>query len=282
MRAAWVLCFALVTVVQCDDPLQPARDLLVRLVGPSTATNFQLAINDDACKSSDCASLANADNGNVLITGSNVNSLTFGIGTYVKRYCNASLTWTKTGGMDRAKTACASALEVTPLVIRRAVKWTYYQNVVMSSYSFVWWDWARWEIELDWMALHGINLALMYTGQEAVLARTYKRFGVDLYNQTGTGAFFNGPAFLSWSRGQGMADVGGFDQFTNRSDGALPSWWLDGQEALGKLIATRMRALGVKTILRGFEGALHTTTPHTALYSQHPHIILGLKRQRPD
>lgn len=39
------------------------------------------------------------------------------------------------------------------------------------SYSFVWWDWARWEWELDWMALNGINLALAWSGQEAIWQR---------------------------------------------------------------------------------------------------------------
>jgi hypothetical protein len=41
----------------------------------------------------------------------------------------------------------------------------YYQNVCTVSYSMAWWDWARWERELDWMALNGINLALAFTGK---------------------------------------------------------------------------------------------------------------------
>lgn len=27
-----------------------------------------------------------------------------------------------------------------------------------------WWDWGRWEREIDWMALNGINLPLALTG----------------------------------------------------------------------------------------------------------------------
>lgn len=40
-----------------------------------------------------------------------------------------------------------------------------------QSYSFAWWDWARWEREIDWMALSGINLAPAFAGQEAVWQR---------------------------------------------------------------------------------------------------------------
>ena len=57
--------------------------------------------------------------------------------------------------------------------------------------------WDRWQTELDWMALRGINLALMYTGQEKVLADLYLQFGIDLQHETGAAAFFNGPGFLS-------------------------------------------------------------------------------------
>jgi alpha-N-acetylglucosaminidase len=124
------------------------------------------------------------------------------------------------------------------------------------------------------MALHGINLALMYTGQEAVLRRTFKRVAnLDLTKESGDDAFFNGPAFLSWSRGQGMTNTGGKDAFraanTTETTGSLPLWWFDQQEALGKAIASRMRLLGVTTILRGFEGnvplKLHTLYPHAKM-----------------
>ena len=105
--AFWLLASA----GQCDDA-QPAKDLLMRLVGPTTAKRFDLSIGSAcgaAAGASECATLStNASTGNVRIVGSNVNSLTFGIGHYVKDYCNTSLTWTKTGGMGRAKHACAS------------------------------------------------------------------------------------------------------------------------------------------------------------------------------
>lgn len=48
------------------------------------------------------------------------------------------------------------------------VRFRYYQNVCTQSYSNVWWDWPRWEKEIDWMALNGYNMPLAYTGQEAL------------------------------------------------------------------------------------------------------------------
>lgn len=40
--------------------------------------------------------------------------------------------------------------------------------------SYVWWDWERWEKEIDWMALQGINLPLAFTGQETIWQRVFQ------------------------------------------------------------------------------------------------------------
>lgn len=42
--------------------------------------------------------------------------------------------------------------------------------------SFAWWDWERWEREIDWMVLHGVNLPLAFTGQEAIWQKVFQVF----------------------------------------------------------------------------------------------------------
>lgn len=54
-------------------------------------------------------------------------------------------------------------------------RYRYYQNACTQSYSYTWWDWARWEREIDWMALSGINLAPAFAGQEAAWQRVEYR-----------------------------------------------------------------------------------------------------------
>ena len=39
-----------------------------------------------------------------------------------------------------------------------------YFNVVTYGYTMPYWTWAEWEKELDWMALHGVNLPLAVIG----------------------------------------------------------------------------------------------------------------------
>jgi len=58
-------------------------------------------------------------------------------------------------------------------------------NVCTVSYSMVWWDWNRWEQEIDWMAMNGINLALAFTGQEYIWYKLFNSYNLDdddIYN----------------------------------------------------------------------------------------------------
>lgn len=57
---------------------------------------------------------------------------------------------------------------------------------------------SRWEREVDWMALQGINLSLMPLGAEAIWVRTFKdEFGL---GPESLADFFPGPAFVAWGR----------------------------------------------------------------------------------
>jgi hypothetical protein len=48
---------------------------------------------------------------------------------------------------------------------------TLFKCDIHLSYSYVWWDWQRWEYEIDWMVLNGINLVYAHTGIENVLIK---------------------------------------------------------------------------------------------------------------
>nr|XP_021136683.1 alpha-N-acetylglucosaminidase [Columba livia] len=120
-------------------------------------------------------------------------------------------------------------------------RYRYYQNACTQSYSYVWWDWARWEREIDWMALSGINLAPAFAGQEAAWQRVYRSLGL---NQSEIDTYFTGPAFLAWNR---MGNLRGWA-------GPLPPAWHLKQLYLQYRIVERMRSLGMITVLPAFAG----------------------------
>lgn len=117
----------------------------------------------------------------------------------------------------------------------------YYFNVCTYGYSMPYWDWTRWEQEIDWMALHGINMPLALVGYEAILARVWKKMGLTDEEING---YFVGPAHLPWMR---MGNVSGID-------GPLNADWHKDQLALQHKILNRMRSLGMKPICPGFPG----------------------------
>jgi alpha-N-acetylglucosaminidase len=91
----------------------------------------------------------------------------WGVQHYLKYWCNADVSWS---GDQLNLTHPLPPVDGT-VTVNSPHRYRYYQNVCTSSYSFVWWNWTRWEREIDWMALNGINLPLAFTGQEEIWRR---------------------------------------------------------------------------------------------------------------
>ena len=117
----------------------------------------------------------------------------------------------------------------------------YYFNVVTYGYSMPYWDWKRWKQEIDWMALHGIDMPLALVANEAISVRVWKRLGL---TDEETAAYFVGPAHLPWMR---MGNISGID-------GPLPQQWHQRTIDLQHRILERMRSLGMTPICPGFAG----------------------------
>lgn len=117
----------------------------------------------------------------------------------------------------------------------------YYFNVVTYGYSLPYWDWARWEKEIDWMALHGFDMPLALAANEAISARVWKKLGL---TDKEISEYFVGPAHLPWMR---MGNISGID-------GPMPEEWHADQIALQHKILKRMKSLGMKPICPGFAG----------------------------
>jgi len=122
----------------------------------------------------------------------------------------------------------------------------YYLNVVTYGYSMPYWDWSRWSQEIDWMALHGIDMPLALVAQEAIMARVLKKVGL---KDEEIAQYFVGPAHLPWMR---MGNLSGID-------GPMTSEWHAGQLDLQHKILGKMRALGMKPICPAFAGFVPPT-----------------------
>lgn len=104
------------------------------------------------------------------------------------------------------------------------------------------WTWEDWEVELDWMALRGVNLPLAWVGQEKILIDVFHEIGL---TDAEIATFLSGPAFQAWNR---------FGNIQGSWNGDLPRAWIDDQFILQKKIIRRMVELGMTPVLPSFTG----------------------------
>lgn len=117
----------------------------------------------------------------------------------------------------------------------------YYLNVVTFGYTMPYWDWERWEKEIDWMVMHGIDMPLALVANEAISKRVFKKLG---FTDDELDSFYTGPAHLPWNRMGNLVN----------HDGPLPQSWHDDQVRLQHQILNRMRSLGMRPICPAFSG----------------------------
>lgn len=173
----------------------------------------------------------------VVVRGNNYVNIASGINWYLKYYAGVQLTWN-----------CMNAElpAVLPPVTKKERHETnlslrYDFNYCTFSYSMAFWDWERWEKEIDWMALHGINMPLAAVGYECVWKNVMERLG---YSKKDIDEFIAGPAFLAWWEMNNLEGWGGPN----------PDSWYTQQEALQKKIIKRMKELDIHPVLPGYSG----------------------------
>lgn len=181
--------------------------------------------------------------GKPLVRGNNYVSIASGINWYLKYSMGVHLTWNSMHAKLPAMLPLVQGVERHTTDIKHR----YYLNYCTLSYSMAFWDWKRWEQELDWMALHGINLCLDIVGTDVVWRNVLLKLG---YSKDEANQFIAGPAFQAWWLMNNLEGWGG-----PNSD----NWYLQ-RERLQKQIMKRMKELGINACLPGYSGMV----PHDA------------------
>lgn len=131
----------------------------------------------------------------------------------------------------------------TPLKGSSIVPWRYHFNTVTFSYTAAFWDCPKWELELDWLALRGVNLPLAWVGYEQIALSVFRSLNL---TDAEILPYFSGPAFQSWNR---FGNIQG-----DWNTGGLPLEWIEYQFQLQNNITRRMVELGMTPILPAFTG----------------------------
>ena len=228
------ICVLFSTMVNAN----PADDLLER-IDKGASKKFKTEL-----KTSEKDFFELDQNGvRVVVRGNTWVNIAVGVNWYLKYYANVHVAWNNPH---------PKLPDILPPVTHKErhetdLKLRYDFNYCTFSYSMAFWDWERWQQEIDWMALHGVNMPLAIVGEECVWRKMMLRLG---YSEQEIGQFIAGPAFLAWWEMNNLEGWGG----------PLPLSWYDRQEKLQKQILARMKELGMNPVLPGYSGMV----PHDA------------------
>lgn len=178
--------------------------------------------------------------GKPSVVGSGVSAATAGLGWYLNHYVHVNISW---NGLTADLRDTVLPLPEIPERRECWAEWRYYLNYCTYSYTCAFWTEERWMKEVDWMALHGINMPLMALGTDVVWRNVLRDLGCD---ETEISSFIAGPGFQAWWM---MGNIEGWG-------GPLPQGWYDRQERLCRRVLARMRSLGMEPVLPGYCGML--------------------------
>ena len=243
------LCVALFSKLYAQDA-KPVKDWLNRLSIDKNNIVITKNINqDDVFKTW-------AKDGVLHIEGGSTSALCFGIGQALKSHGFFHMSWE---GNRQVNDIVWPDQEMK--TGQSQFKYRSYLNACTFGYSTPWWDWDRWEKEIDWMALRGINMPTAMMGQEYIWKQIWNELGI---SDQKLQDYFPGPAFLPWHR---MGNLNGHN-------GPLPYSFMEREMNLQKRVLARMRELELKPVVPAFSGyvpkALKEIYPKAKIHEMKP------------
>ncbi len=237
IKSLFLLCLFVVSHNAKSEENVAVKGLISRIM---PGYENQLLIKLDATASKNYYKIY-ASEGKVCIEGNTPTSIASGLHRYLKDYLNTSVSWTN----FQPLLSSTLPLPTTTTEAQSPYNVVTYLNYCAFGYTTTYWDWERWEKEIDWMALNGITHPLAMTGAEKVWLNFLKKAN---YTDAEAKQFLCGPAYMPWLLMGNMESFGG----------PMPDEWFDRQVALQKKILERMRSYGMSPILQGFYGMVPT------------------------
>lgn len=200
---------------------------------PEYASDFIVEINAGA---KDTYKITFVD-GKVNVSADCYISAINGMYRYLRDVCRINLSWNGNREIRLEKLVPFDG-EISHTIPQQ---YRVYMNYCTLNYSMSFWDWERWEKEIDFMAMNGINMPLAVVGTEAVWYETLLELGFTTEEALNT---ISGPCFWAW---QLMTNIEGYIPPKDES-------YVYERLELGKKILNRVAELGMFPIQQGFSG----------------------------
>lgn len=240
--------------------LQPARLALQRLI-PSLQS--QIALSALRSKDGRDAFRISGTAGHVKVEATSNVAALFGVNWYLQNVAHMQIS--PNGDQIRSATKLpappAPIEESSPYSIRYAL------NENSDGYSTPYWDWPRWQREIDVLAASGINTVLVERATDMVLYRTFRDFG---YSDSEIRHWITQPAHQNW---QLMGNMCCFDE-------PISMQLLNKRMQSAQQIVSRLRRLGITPVLPGYFGIVPSdfTARHPGAHVVDQGMWNGFKR----
>lgn len=235
MKKYLIIFFCIVVLhVQSTDKKLPVWYSIERIIGER--------VNEFSCfiipleNNQEIFEISSLD-GKICLKGSSQTAIGYAFNWYLRYYCHNQLS---RAGVN---ILLPDTLPLVANPVRKPANfpYRYYLNYCTFNYTMSFWEWDRWEKELDWMAINGINMPLAIIGTEAVWQRTLRKFH---FTEKEIFDFIPGPAYKAWWL---MGNLEGWA-------GPVSQQWIDNQVVLQKKILKRMKELDMTPVYQGFYG----------------------------
>lgn len=239
-RRLLALCFFLAILCMSqavhgeNDGLQPARAALGRLI-PSLQS--QITLSGLRTKDNHDAFRISGTKGNVRVEATSNVAALFGVNWYLRYVAHMQIS--PNGDQVRVHGKLPAPAE--PIERASPYAFRYALNENADGYSTPYWNWPRWEREIDVLAASGINAMLVERGTDAVLYRTFRDFG---YSDAEIRHWITLPAHQNW---QLMDNLCCFDEPISKA-------LMDRRMQSSQRIVARLRELGITPVLPGYFG----------------------------
>jgi len=239
MKKFLISLVAVTAIISASAKGDMAMDALMERISPHLSEHVTVRI-----RPSDVDAYTVTCKGNGLeITANNRVSASVGLNRYLNDVVGVQLTW------DDMSPKLPEPLPLPSVELSGfcGQQVRYYLNYCTHSYSMPFWGKERWRKEIDWMALHGINVALAITGTDAVWDATLRRLG---YPEEKIENFIASPAYQAWWLMNNLEGEGA----------PMPPSQLQRQADLQRYIVESMRQLDIEPVFPGYSGMV----PHDA------------------
>ena len=231
-------------------PQEAITGLLNRIGGNGAADKFEIVIDASLAQDGKDVFVIAPGNSKPCIKGNTQLSVATGINWYLNHHAHINLTWNNLT-TDLVNTTLPVPTQEEKHVCNTTYRYDF--NTCTFSYSMAFWTWERWQQEIDWMALHGINAPLNLVGLDVVTRKFLRELGV---SENDINAYIAGPGFIAWFAMNNLEGWGGTieSQGTGVFMQGNPDWWYTRQEQLCRNMLQRMRELGMQPVIPGFSG----------------------------